>query len=105
MTIEEALTSTVNFPLPLNTVKKALIDASLDGSAAYDSTQAKAVDLCMGGLLLTLLTSADISEDDVSVKLPSRDVLLRLYSMIRKRWGMVDELASEKPTVKQVRFW
>ncbi|MCZ4244975.1 DUF6706 family protein [Pedobacter punctiformis] len=105
MTIKEALTSTVNFPLPDNRINKALIDAELVGTSDYDKSNERSVDLCMSGLLLTLITSADTTEDDVSIKLPSRDVLLSVYSALRKKWGEVDELAPVKPTVTQRLFW
>lgn len=102
MTIKEALTSTVNFSLPENRVEKALIDADLDGTAVYDKTAEKAIDLCMAGLLLTLITSADITEDDVSIKLPSRDVLLSIRTALINKWNPV---VIVKPTVTQKLFW
>lgn len=105
MTIKEALTSTVNFPLPANSVDKALIDGSLDGTATYAKEDAKAVGICMAGLLFTLITSADETEDYVSLKLPQRDVLLRVYSAICNQWGIPDPFAVKGPTVKQIRFW
>ncbi len=103
MTIKEALTSTVNFSLPDNRVEKALIDADLIGTADYDKTAEKAVDLCMAGLLLTLMTSADVTEDDVSIKLPGREFILKTRQALIDKWAPVEVVA--KPTVKQVNFW
>lgn len=103
MTIKEALTCTVNFPLPANRIEKALIDAELTGTDSYSKEHERSVDLCMSGLLFTLLTSADIAEDDVSVKLPSRDVLLAVYSALMKKWGLKDELAVAQPKIKRIR--
>lgn len=105
MTIKEALTSTINFSIPVTRIDKALIDAGLDGSAIYAKTDEKDIDLCFAGLLLTLITSADVTEDDVSIKLPNRDQLLKIYSAIYKKWGMKDPLAVAGPTVKQRLFW
>jgi hypothetical protein len=105
MTIKEALTSTVNFPLPETAIEKALIDGDLIGTDTYAKEDAKAVGICMAGLLFTLITSADVTEDDVWIKLPQRDVLLKVYSAICSQWGIPDLLAPAKPTVKQVRFW
>jgi hypothetical protein len=102
MTIKEALTSTVNFSLPANRVEKALIDADLDGAADYDKTAEKAIDLCMAGLLLTLITSADVTEDDVSIKLPSRDVLLKIRTSLIDKWA--PPIVEKKATVRQ-RFY
>jgi hypothetical protein len=104
MTIKEALTSTVNFSLPANRVEKALIDAELDGTATYAKTDEKAVDLAMAGLLLTLMTSADVTEDDVSIKLPSREFILRTRLALIEKWPEPASAAA-KPSVKQVNFW
>ncbi len=102
MTIKEALISTVNFLIPDNRVEKALIDAGLDGGAIYTQADEKAIDACMSGLLLTLITSADVTEDDVSIKLPSRDVLMAARKALIEKW---DPVVAEKPAVKRVRFW
>jgi hypothetical protein len=103
MTIKEALTSTVNFSIPQNRIEKALIDAALDGSADYAKANEQAVDMCMAGLLLTLITSADVTEDDVSIKLPSRDVLMKVRSSLIDKWAPV--VTEAKPTVKRVFLW
>jgi hypothetical protein len=105
MTIKEALAATVNFPLPGNAIDKALIDGDLDGAATYAKTDAKAVGVCMAGLLFTLITTADVTEDDVSIKLPQRDVLLKFYSALCTQWGLSNPFAVQGPTVKQIRFW
>jgi hypothetical protein len=105
MTIKEALTSTVNFPLPDTAIEKALIDGDLTGSDPYAKEDAKAVGVCMAGLLFTLITSADVTEDDVYIKLPQRDVLLKVYSALCSQWGIPDVFAPAKPTVKQVFIW
>jgi hypothetical protein len=103
MTIKEALTSTVNFSIPQNRIEKALIDAALDGSADYAKANEQAVDTCMAGLLLTLITSADVTEDDVSIKLPSRDVLMKVRTSLIDKWAPV--VTEAKPTVKRVFLW
>ncbi|MBB6109716.1 hypothetical protein SAMN05421821_105134 [Mucilaginibacter lappiensis] len=105
MTIKEALTSTVNFPLPDSAIEKALIDGDLIGTNPYAKSDARAVGVCMAGLLFTLITSADVTEDDVWIKLPQRDVLLKVYSALCKQWGLPDVLAPAKPTVKKIAFW
>lgn len=107
MTIKEALSSTVAFPLPNNRVDKALIDAELDGTSDYTKASEKAVDLAMAGLLLTLITSADETEDDVSTKLPNRDVLMKACSALYRKWGLPDPFAEvkPKPTVRQISPW
>lgn len=89
MTIKKALISTVNFTIPDDRIEKALIDADLDGNAIYDKTAEKAIDLCMAGLLLTLMTSADITEDDVSIKLPERSQLNKVRDALLDKWGLI----------------
>jgi hypothetical protein len=105
MTIKEALTSTVNFPLPDTAIEKALIDGDLDGSATYAKSYAKQVAVAMTGLLFTLITSANLTEDDVAIVLPSRDILLKVYSAICNQWGIPDAFAPAKPSVKKIAFW
>lgn len=105
MTIKEALTSTVAFTLPANRIEKALIDAGLPSEDVYSKANEKDVDLAMLGLLFTLLTVADLSEDDVSVKLPSRDVLLKAYAAICEKWGVENPLSAAKPIVRQRLIW
>jgi len=103
MTIKEALTSTVNFSLPDNRIEKALIDADLIGTADYDKTAEKAIDLCMAGLLLTLMTSADKTEDDVSIKLPSREFILRTRTALIEKW--IEPEVVQKATVTRRYIW
>jgi hypothetical protein len=99
MTIKKALISTVNFTIPDDRIEKALIDADLDGNAIYDKTAEKAIDLCMAGLLLTLMTSADITEDDVSIKLPERSQLAKVRDALLDKWGLIKVA---RPTVKRL---
>lgn len=107
MTIKEALLSTVSFTLPNNRVDKALIDAELNPNEVYSKASEKAIDLCMAGLLLTIITSADVTEDDVSIKLPSRDVLLKVYGTLLTKWGVVNPLepSTPKARITQKLIW
>lgn len=105
MTVKEALASTISFNLPAGRIDKALIDAELDGNSNYTKADERKVDLCMAGLLFTLITSADVTEDDVSVKLPSREVLLKVYSGIVNKWGEPDVFAAERPRVVKRQLW
>jgi hypothetical protein len=107
MTKKEALISLINFALPDSRIEKALIDADLNGTEIYAKTDERNIDFCFAGLLFTLMTTADVAEDDVSLKLPQRDQLLKIFSSIYNKWGVPDPLATVvvKPTVKQVKFW
>nr|WP_167293447.1 DUF6706 family protein [Pedobacter sp. SG908] len=88
-------------------MEKALIDASLNGNAIYAKDAEKAIDLCMAGLLLTLMTTADVTEDDVSIKIPDRAQLLKVYKALLGKWGEVDPTITPevKPTVTQRLLW
>jgi hypothetical protein len=106
MTIKEALTSTINFTLPDSRIEKALIDAGLDGTTDYAQTNERAVDFCFAGLLFTLITSANLKEDDILIYLPQRDQLIAIYSAIYKKWGLRDPLLPAVPVIRRsLRFW
>lgn len=105
ITKKEALIYTVLFPLPDTAITKVLIDRGLDGDAQYTMGDAKDIDLCMAGLLFSLLTAPDEVEGDWSVKLPSRELLLKSYSALVTRWGEKDEFAPGKPTVRGRMPW
>jgi hypothetical protein len=105
ITVKEALTSTVAFQLPDTAIQKALIDGRLNGAALYTESDARPVAVAMTGLLFTLITTADVTEDDVSIKLPQRDVLLKVYSALCTQWGIPNPFAPAKPTVKKIAFW
>lgn len=103
MTIKEALTSTVSFSLPANRIEKALIDSELIGTADYAKTDEKAIDMCMAGLLLTLMTSADVTEDDVSVKLPGREFIMKARQALIDKWAVA--VVVKTATVTQRNYW
>ena len=89
MTIKEALKSMINFAITDVRIDKALIDAELDGNAAYTKSDEKAVDLATADVLLTLMTTADITEDDVSVNLPEREYLQKVKQELIDKWPAV----------------
>lgn len=99
LTKKEALKSVVNFQLPDQLIEKVLIDRSIDGEAPYTKADVEDIDLAMAGLLFSLLTSADQTEGDWSVKLPERSTLLKVYSALCTRHGIHDEFAAPKPRV------
>lgn len=105
MNIKEALTSTVAFKLPENRIEKALIDNDLIGTADYTKVNEKAVDLAMIGLLFTLITAGDEREDDVSLSLPGKDVLLKAASALYNKWGLKDPFAIPGPTIRRIEGW
>ncbi len=106
MTKKDALKSVINFPLPDNTLEKALIDAGVAGGDTYASTDSKVIDLCAAGLLLFLITSSDIKEGDVSRTLPSEGKLKTAYSMLVGKWGEPNLLTSGgEPTITGLRPW
>ncbi len=105
MTIKEAL-STKTAPLSLTTgaLDLAILEAGLDGTAAYDPiADGKAVDMVWAGLLLSTIQITEVREDDVAIKY-SAD-LKGIYSWLMRKWGMVDPFAPSKPVVRQVLRW
>lgn len=106
MTKKEALKATINFPLPDNTLEKALIDAGVTGNAAYAITDSKAIDLCAAGLLLFLITSSDLKEGDFARTLPSEGKLRMAYTLLVNKWGEPNLLIKEEqPTITGIRPW
>lgn len=106
MTKKEALKSVINFPLPDNTLDKALIDADVTGSDTYTKTDSKAIDLCAAGLLLFLITSSDLKEGDFSRTLPSEGKLKTAYTLLVNKWGEPNLLIStDQPTITGIQPW
>jgi hypothetical protein len=107
MTIKEALaTKTSNLGITPGQLDLAILEAGLDGSAAYDpAADGKAVDMVWAGLLLSTIRVIEVKEDDLSIKYTSD--LKGIYSAIMRKWGMDDPfaLAVVKPTVKRVSLW
>jgi hypothetical protein len=96
LTIKEALTGIVNFPIPESRVAKALIDAGLDGNAVYAKTEEKDIDLCMAGLLLTLASPKKVTEGGYSIEMPSASELRLLRKDLLLKWGIVED---EEPLI------
>ena len=96
ITIKSALKSTVNYPIPDDRIEKALIDAELNGDAIYTKPDERIIDLVTAGLILTICTSANVSEGGYSISLSDRDGLLAIRSKLLVKWGELDELS---PTV------
>jgi hypothetical protein len=99
ITIRKALTSTVNFPIPVERVEKALIDSGLDGDTIYAKADEKAVDLAMAGLLQTLITSGTVKEGGFTREMPAAAVLRSLRNDLLHKWGIDESLPVKVPAI------
>lgn len=94
-TIREALTSMIDFPLPLKRIDKALIDGGLNGEANYTKSDEQKVDLCTAGLILTICTAGNISEGGYSLSISDKEALMKTRSLLLLKWGVSDNTVPE----------
>lgn len=108
MTILKALSCTINFPLPDDTLEKALIDSELDPDTAYTKKDhERGIDLCAAGLLYLLLTTGDEKEGGYALTMPSVEKIKLAYGLLVGKWGepnLIDPPAAE-PTVSGESPW
>lgn len=85
MTNLQAAQSTIasNYPFDDEAFKAGLISVGLDPDA--DQIAGKGFDLALAGLILFLITSADVSEGGYSVKL-DRDALMKVRNSLLAKW-------------------
>ena len=88
-----ALQATVNYLIPDESLEKALIDNDLVGTETYSKADAKSIDLCGAGLILFVLTSANVSEGGYSISISDREGLLKTRSLLLAKWGVPDNTA------------
>lgn len=93
MTNLEALTATVNYPIEEIKVKKILIDHSINENDSYLGSS-KPFDLATAGLYQLIVTSANISEGDLTISLTDRKALLDMASKLYEKHGAVNPLAN-----------
>lgn len=96
MTNLKALQSTIgsNYPFADETYLKALIDANINPTADYSSTNTKVIDLCVAGLIPTLILAVDLKEGGYSVTVGDRAALLALRKSILNKYGIPDGSAT-----------
>jgi hypothetical protein len=105
MTLMAALEATINFPLPANSLEKALINAELTPADNYSKKDERGIDLCAAGLLFVLFTTGDEKEADYSLTLPSAEKIKIAYSFLCKKWGEPDLLEIPEPTIDGIQPW
>ena len=95
MTVREALLAQINYPMPEKAVELALLNAGIDGAAEYvPADHRQSVELALAGLIFIIATSPkSVSELDYSLSKDNIDELLKLRSLILKRYNQPDELA------------
>lgn len=92
MTNLQALQSVigVNYPFDTNMYLKALIDVNIDPAENYTGSNGKAIDLCVAGLIPTLIMACDIKEGGYSVTVADRNALNTLRKNLLAKYGISD---------------
>lgn len=83
-----------------------LEEQSLTGSDTYSATNRQALDMALAGLLFVLCTSPkSVSELDFTLTQQDISGLLELRSSLLRKWGLVDTMATPKPTITGRSPW
>ena len=104
MTTLKALQSKagLNYPFTEDTCLTALIEQGLTGSEQYSIEYVEQVEKACAGLILALVTSADVTEGGYSVSLPNRDALIKVYNIYANKWGWPEY--DDQPTITDKSF-
>lgn len=107
MTNLQALRAELNRDMPEMMLELALLKVKLDSSATYvvpDSVQP--VETALAGLILTIaLAPKSVKELDYQVTEQELSELLKIRSIILKRYGLPDELAPQENTITGSSPW
>jgi hypothetical protein len=104
LTKKQALRGKINYELPDDAYEIALIEAGLNGDDEFTADDAKDIDLCAAGLILIVLTSANESEGGYSISISDRAGLLKIRSLILKKWGIADDTLAPAPLIKDISY-
>ena len=107
MTNKEALQAQINFPLKDQSIELALLNQGIDGNAEYTPENKEAVETALAALILIVATSPkSVSELDYSISSQAVEDLLKLRSLILKRYNLPDETAYTGPVIQDAtHFW
>ena len=105
MTVLEALSGAVNYPVDENRIIKILIDRGLGESDTY--TQAigasKAFELATADLYVLLVSSANVAEGGYNVSMTDKSNMLKMASGIYSKHGVDNPL---KPSIRnRSNYW
>lgn len=91
----------LNYPIDDTAYTAALSRNNVDGAMPYDNaTGAKAIDLSIADLALTLIFSVKkLMDDGYTVELADIAELWRLRRFYRHRWGLPDDEPVDKPII------
>lgn len=101
MTYLEALKAKLNYPLTDNAFTLALTDRGMTASADY--AYSAAFQLAYADVIMTLVTSPNISESGYSISMSEKESLKKLAQGIYETYGAVSPIP--KPTAKFVQRW
>lgn len=107
MTNLQALQAKLNRSLPALTLELALLEAGLEAGSDYAPVDnKKPVEIALAGLIYTIaLAPKSVKELDYQVTEHDMDDMLKLRSIILKRYGLPDELAPQENTVNGASPW
>jgi hypothetical protein len=94
MTNLEAITAKLNYPLSENTFIVAMEDRGAVSDAVYAG--GKAFDLAYADVIITLLTTPNITEGGYSISLSDKQTLLNLADKIYTTYSVANPMSSLK---------
>ena len=107
MTNKQALQAYIGYPIKSDSIDLALINASVTPDEIYTVDNQEKVETALAGLLLIMLTNPkSISELDFSLTTADVSAISELRSVLIIRWGLPDELATERSYIQDAtHFW
>lgn len=107
MTNIQALSNSVNYPVPEGQLSKILIDRNINEHDEYDGASAS-FDLAKADLFVLLATSPNISEGDMSINANDRDLFRNLAGAIYARHGEenpINDLVTKPKLKNRSNLW
>lgn len=107
MTILEALSGSVNYPVDKIKLQKILIDQGFNDSDTYTKVIGSSMefDLAIAALYVLLVTSANISEGDFQIAATDKSNYIKLAAGIYSKWGVNNPLDKESTISDCSHIW
>lgn len=102
MTNLEAIQADVNYPLPANSFKKALLDRGLNDMDEYDPENFKPFELATADAIYKMCTSPNVTEGGYSLSVTEKKELMDFASSLYKKHGEDDP---STPTISSISPW
>lgn len=104
MTNLEALSAACNYPIDTIKIQKILIDNDLNDSDTYTGIT-RAFELATASLYVLIVTSANISEGDLSVSASEKNTLIDLAGGIFVKYGIENPLKPQATIRNRSNYW